>query len=74
VLTVVLAPMAYSQSIDGTWTGSFDSQLGQQTYAFELQANRNTLTGRIKAADRDTELTQGTINGNMITFVEDIVF
>ena len=74
VLTAVLSPIAYSQAINGTWIGSFDSQIGEQTYTFELQADGETLTGRIKSADRDTDLTQGTIDGNMVAFVEDIVF
>ena len=73
-LTVVLSPLAYGQGINGTWVGSFDSQIGEQTYTFELQADGETLTGRIKTADRDTEVTQGTIDGNMVAFVEDIVF
>ena len=74
VLTVALSPTAYSQTINGTWMGSFDSQIGEQAYTFELQADGETLTGQIKTGDRDTEVTEGTVDGNMVAFVEDILF
>ena len=66
----------YAADITGTWTTQFDSQVGVQKYTFEFKADGTKLTGRalsnIAGADAKTEITEGKINGDEVTFVENL--
>jgi len=81
--TTILAAMilaglvcGYAADITGTWTTQFDSQVGLQKYTFEFKVDGTKLTGRaisnIAGADAKTELTEGKINGDEVTFVENL--
>ena len=79
ILTVlILAGLicAYAADISGTWTTQFDSQVGVQKYTFEFKVDGTKLTGRalsnIAGADAKTDLTEGKINGDEVTFVENL--
>jgi len=65
---------ADAANISGTWTGSFDSQIGKQDYTYTFVAKGSQLTGRAKSANGDTEITDGKIDGNKVTFVENLNF
>jgi hypothetical protein len=66
----------YAADITGTWTTQFDSQVGVQKYTFEFKVDGTKLTGRalsnIAGADAKTEITEGKINGDEVTFVENL--
>jgi hypothetical protein len=79
ILTVaILAGMmcAYAADITGTWTTQFDSQVGVQKYTFEFKVDGTKLTGRalsnIAGADAKTELTEGKVTSDEVTFVENL--
>jgi hypothetical protein len=70
---------AYAADVTGKWTTQFDSQVGVQKYTFELKADGANLTGTAisKIADAQevrTALTEGKINGDEITFVENLKY
>ena len=74
--TVVLAPSvaiaaAPTADISGTWTTSFESQVGTQTYTYDLKLEGNTLTGHAKSNLGEGGLT-GTVDGDNVTFVENL--
>jgi len=77
---VILAGIVcvYAADITGTWTTQFDSQVGLQKYTFEFKVDGAKLTGRaisnIAGADAKTELTEGKINGDEVTFVENLKY
>jgi hypothetical protein len=68
----------YAADITGTWTTQFDSQVGLQKYTFEFKVDGTKLTGRalsnIAGADAKTEITEGKINGDEVTFVENLKY
>lgn len=73
---LVLAPSvavaaAPSADINGTWTASFDSQVGQQTYTYDLKVEGETLTGHSKSNFGESDL-KGTVDGAKVTFVENL--
>jgi hypothetical protein len=83
--TAILAAMilaglvcVYAADITGTWTAQFDSQVGVQKYTFEFKVDGTKLTGRalsnIAGVDAKTELTEGKINGDEVTFVENLKY
>ncbi len=76
VLIMVGLAGAYAADITGKWTGEFDSEVGHQKYVFEFKADGANLTGvaisNIGGAEAKTPITEGKINGNEITFVENL--
>ena len=74
--TVAVAPSAAiaaapTADISGTWTTSFDSQVGTQTYTYEIKVEGGTLTGHAKSNLGEGGLT-GTVDGDKVTFVENL--
>ena len=59
-------------NISGTWMASIDTQIGKQDYTYTFVAKGSQLTGRAKSANGDTEITDGKIDGNKVTFVENL--
>jgi hypothetical protein len=69
-VAVAAAPVA---DISGTWTTSFDSQVGQQTYIYDLKVEGGKLTGHSKSNFGESELT-GSVDGSTVTFVENLKY
>jgi hypothetical protein len=65
---------AAATDISGTWTASFDTQIGRQNYTYEFSAQGSTLTGKAKSDNGETELTDGKVDGDTVTFVEMLNF
>jgi hypothetical protein len=76
VLVVTGLACLYAADITGKWTAEFDSQVGAQKYIFEFKAEGATLTGKaistIGETNATTPITEGKINGNEISFVENL--
>ena len=77
ILAVLIAAglvCAYAADVTGKWTTEFDSQVGPQKYIFDFKADGAKLTGvaisNIGGAEAKTELQEGKINDNEISFVE----
>jgi hypothetical protein len=64
---------APSADISGTWTTSFDSQVGQQTYTYTFAVAGGKLTGHSKSNLGESDLT-GTVDGSTVTFVENLKY
>jgi len=66
----------YAADITGKWTTEFDSQVGLQKYVFEFKVEGTKLTGRaisnIGGNEAKTELQEGKINGDEVTFIENL--
>ena len=74
--TVAVAPSvaiaaAPSADIGGTWTTSFDSQVGTQTYTYDFKVEGETLTGHAKSNLGEGDL-RGSVDGDKVTFVENL--
>ena len=62
---------AYAADVSGTWTASFDTQVGKQEYTYTLKADGAALTGTAKSnLIGDSTLSDGKVDGNKISFVE----
>jgi|SRR5690606_27700232 len=73
VATIPVAAIAAAPTADigGTWTASFDSQVGTQTYTYTFEVAGETLTGHSKSNFGESELT-GNVDGDKVTFVENL--
>jgi hypothetical protein len=76
ILMITGLVCAYAADITGTWTTQFDSQVGVQKYTFEFKADGTKLTGKaisnIAGADATSDLTDGKVNGDEVTFTENL--
>jgi len=73
VFTVLagVAALAYGADASGTWTASFDTQVGKQEYTYVFQVKGATLTGTAKGnLITDSVLSDGKVDGSKISFVE----
>jgi hypothetical protein len=71
VVPSIAIAAAPSANITGTWTTSFDSQVGTQTYTYTWTVEGNTITGHAKSNLGEGDL-RGTVDGNRVTFVENL--
>ena len=66
----------YAADISGKWTAEFDSQVGVQKYTYELKIDEGTITGEASAniggSDFESKIVDGKIDGDKITFVENL--
>jgi hypothetical protein len=62
---------APSANIAGTWSTEFDSQVGKQTYTYTFNVAGGALTGHAKSNVGEGDL-KGTVDGDTVTFVEDL--
>ena len=50
LILLVLVPLTVSAAdVSGTWTATFDTQVGQQSYTYTFMVKGTQLTGRAKA-------------------------
>lgn len=73
-LFLFLAAAAFAADVTGTWTSTFQSGIGEQTYTFTLKQDGEKLTGTAKSQFAETALTEGVVKGDDIFFVEAIEF
>ncbi|HUI54548.1 MAG TPA: hypothetical protein VLY04_06230 [Bryobacteraceae bacterium] len=60
--------------VTGTWTASFDTQIGVQNYTYTFKIEDGKLAGTAKSQFGETKITEGTVKGDEIAFVENLDF
>jgi hypothetical protein len=69
--STIVAGIAFAADVGGTWTASFETQVGTQTYTYELHVLGNALTGTTKGSlTGENAISDGKVDGNKISFVE----
>ena len=67
----VVGGLAHAADVSGTWTASFDTQVGKQTYTYVLKVEGTAVSGTAKSnLIGDSTLSDGKVDGNKISFVE----
>jgi opacity protein-like surface antigen len=76
VIVAAMAAALLAADVTGTWTASFDTQVGVQKYTYTFKVDGNKLTGKAKSelAMTESEIVEGTVNGDDISFVENLNF
>jgi hypothetical protein len=69
-----LLPPLLGADITGTWSASFDTQVGMQNYTYTFKVDGNKLTGTAKSDNGTVQITDGTVNGDDVAFVENLNF
>ena len=58
--------------ITGTWTASFDTQIGQQNYTYEFKVDGSTLSGSMKSGNGESSIEDGKVEGDNVSFTENM--
>ncbi len=75
VLALTLLPLiAHAADISGTWKASFDTQIGKQEYTYTFAVKGAALTGKAKSANGESDLVDGKVDGDKVSFVENLNF
>lgn len=70
---VSTAPIA-AADITGKWTSSFDTQIGKQNYTYDFVAKEATLTGKMKSDLGESDVLDGKVDGDKVSFGEILKF
>jgi hypothetical protein len=73
-LALVFVSLVYAADATGKWQASFDSGIGPQKYTYQFKVDGATLTGKADSGWGETEIQEGKISGDEISFVEIIDF
>jgi hypothetical protein len=73
LVAIMVMPMA-AADITGKWTASFDTQIGKQNYTYDFVVKDSTLTGKVKSDMGESDVLEGKVEGDKVTFAELLVF
>jgi hypothetical protein len=65
---------ALAADFNGKWTADFQTQIGEQKYIYEFHVDGAKLTGKASNAMGERNIEDGKIDGDNITFVENLSF
>jgi len=65
---------ALAADINGKWTADFNTQVGEQKYTYEFHVDGSKLTGKAIGQFGESEIKEGKVDGDNISFVENLNF
>jgi len=72
ILLLALAAPGFSADVTGKWTSTFDTAIGVQNYTYTFKVDGEKLTGTAKSQFAETAITEGSVKGDAIAFVENL--
>ena len=73
-LLLLAALRLLAADVTGTWTAAIDTQIGIQNYTYTFKVEDGKLTGTAKSQFGETQISEGTVKGDEIAFVENLDF
>ena len=75
ILVIVAAcAVALAADFNGTWTAVIETQIGVQNYSYTFKVEGEKLTGKTKSQFGESDITEGVVKGDDISFVENLTF
>jgi len=74
VLTLAFLGAAWAAGASGKWAATFNTQVGEQKYTWDLTAEGSKLTGKYTSTNGNGEITEGKIQGDDLSWVEMLKF
>src|SRR6478735_6811988 len=74
LILVAVCAIAVAADFNGTWTAAIDTQVGVQTYTYTFTVTGEKLTGKTKSQYGESEITEGVVKGDDISFVENLTY
>ena len=72
VLVLGFALSALAADITGQWTATFNTQVGEQHYTYTFKVDGEKLTGTAKSDNGTSDIQNGTVKGDDVSFVENL--
>ncbi len=72
VLALSCLVSVYAADPTGKWATTINTQIGDMPYTCNFKAEGDKLTGKASSQFGEIEITEGKINGDQISFVENI--
>ncbi len=72
VLAVTFLAIAYAAGATGKWTATFNTQVGEQKYTWDLTVAGSKLTGKYTSSNGNGEISDGKVDGNNLSWVENL--
>ena len=66
--------LALAAEATGKWKAEFDTQIGQQSYTYEFKVAGKELTGKATHANGSSEIAEGRVDGDRVSFVENFEY
>jgi len=73
LIAIMVLPMA-AADITGKWTASFETQIGKQNYTYDFVVKDSTLTGKMKSDMGESDVLEGKVEGDKVSFAELLTF
>ena len=74
MLSLLVSLAAFGADVAGQWKASFETQIGVQNYTYDLKVDGKKVTGKATQQGGSSEIAEGKVDGNTITFVENFVY
>ena len=74
LLVLVSLVAVRAADITGKWTASFDTQVGKQEYTYDFVVKDAKLTGKMKSNLSESDVLDGKVDGDKVTFSELLKF
>jgi hypothetical protein len=71
-LGFAISLLAHAADVSGKWTATFDTQIGEQHYTYDFKVSGGTVTGTAKSGNGESEIKDGKLSGDTLTFVENL--
>ena len=65
---------ALAADITGKWTGTVETPRGTQNLTFDFKVDGTTLTGKITTPRGESDITDGKIDGDNVSFTQKVSF
>lgn len=72
VLVLGFALAALAADISGQWEATFNTQVGEQHYVYTFKVDGEKLTGTTKSNFGSSDIQNGTVKGDDVSFVENL--
>lgn len=72
LLILLASAIAFAADVTGTWTASFETQVGTQNYTYTFKVAGGKLTGTAKSNLGEGTIENGTVSGDDIAFTENL--
>jgi hypothetical protein len=72
LVALLMSVVALAADVSGTWTASFDTQVGPQMYTYTFKVEGNKLTGTARSNLGEGTISNGMVNGDDISFTENL--
>lgn len=74
ILALLASVAAWAAGATGKWTATFNTQVGEQKYTWDLKADGSKLTGTYTSTNGNGQIADGKIEGDDLSWTENLKY